>query len=179
MIAGVLLADSDTVVEGTAIAVLPWDEGEPLVAWQIAQMQRAGVEVVEVVLGANAEDVIPLVSADDVEPIVNDRWAEGEVASLRVGATATPRNTTTAVLVRITQPRSAEVIEAVLQEHLDAKARVTRPFSGDVPGWPVCIDADVLARVRNLPDGTDVEEVLREYDTLVVRIAGELRDLAG
>ena len=179
VIAGILLADSDLVVDGGPVALAPWGDGETLVEWQVAQLQAAGAEVVEVVVGAHAERIIPLVSGNDVEPIVNDRWAEGEAASLRVGGTATPRNTSTAVIVWAAQPRTADVIKAVLGEHVAAGARVTRPFSGDVPGSPVCIDAGVLARVRNLPDGADVEDVLREYDTLVVRVAGEMPDLGG
>jgi len=166
MIAGIVIADS-----GASAAAKPAEEGLTAVEWQVRELQAAGVEVIEVVVGADADEVVRLVAADDVEPIVNDRWQEGEAASWRVGATATPRNASTAVLVRVMQPRQAHVIRAVLDEHMAARSRVTRPFSGDVPGWPVCIDAEVLARVRNLPDGADVEDALRAYDTLVVRVS--------
>lgn len=178
MIAAILLADTDLEIEGTPLAVQRSDEGETLIEWQIAQLQQAGVEVVVAVLGHDAESLIPLISGNDVEPIVNDRWQDGEATSLRVGAAATPRHTETAVVVWLSRPREAAMIGVVLKEHQASGSRVTRPFSGDSPGSPVCIDALVLARVRNIGDGVDVEELLRDYDTLVVRVAGEMPDLS-
>jgi CTP:molybdopterin cytidylyltransferase MocA len=177
VIAGILLADGDLVHGGEPLALMRSDADETLIEWQVAEMQQAGVEVIEVVLGSQADRLIPLVSGNDVEPIVNDRWQEGEASSLRVGATATPRNTTTAVLVRLQQPRESAGIKTVLLQHIAAESTVSRPVAGDTPGWPVVINADVLARVRNLPDGVDIEDVLRDYDTLVVRIEGEMPDL--
>jgi CTP:molybdopterin cytidylyltransferase MocA len=178
MIAAIILADPDIGSDGTPVALRAWEGGASLIEWQIAQVQAAGVEVIVVVVGPYAERLIPLVSGDDVEPIVNDRWPAGEAASVRVGAIATPRNTTTAVIVWIARPRDEGTLRAVLDEHLAAGARVTRLFSGDAPGSPVCVDADVLARLRNLSDGAEIEDVLRSYDTLVVRQAGDLPDLA-
>ena len=178
MIAAILLADADLEIAGTPLALQLSDAGETLIEWQITQLQEAGVEVVVVVLGHGAESLIPLVFGNDVEPIVNDRWQDGEASSLRVGAVATPRNTDTADIVWLSRPREAAIVKAVLKEHLAAKSRVTRPFSGDSPGSPICIDAQVLARLRNLGDGVDVEALLRDYDTLVARVAGEMPDLA-
>jgi len=187
VIAAILLADTDLMLDGVAVALAPWEERETLIEWQIAQLQEAGAGVIQVVLGPHAERIIPLVSGNDVEPIVNDRWdevrtglvlaADGEAASLRVGATATPRNTTTAIIVWISRPRAAHMIKAVLDEHVAAGAKVSRLFSGDVLESPVCVDAEVLARMRNLPDGAGVDDVLREYDTLVVRVSGATPDL--
>ena len=174
MIAAIVLADAELEVDGEPVALRPWEGDGTLIEWQVGQLQAAGVEVV----GPHAERIIPLVSGNDLEPIVNDRWATGEAASLRVGATATPRNTTTAVIVWVSRPRGPDVIRAVLDEHLAAGAKVTRPFVGDIPGSPICIDAGVLARMRNLPDGGEAEDVLRSYDTLVVRWTGEMPDLA-
>jgi CTP:molybdopterin cytidylyltransferase MocA len=176
MIAAILLADRGRNPDGTPLA-LRQGERDALIEWQVAELFAGGVNVVEVVLGDGADEVIPLVSGDNVEPIVNDRWADGEASSLRVGATATPRNTDTAVIVWLRRPREAAVIEATLREHQDAGATVTRPFSGDTPGSPVCIDGTVLARVRNIADGVDVEEVLRDYDTLVVRVGATMVEL--
>jgi molybdenum cofactor cytidylyltransferase len=178
MIAAILIADTDLHVDGTPLALQLSDENETLIEWQIAQLQQAGVDVIEVVLGYGAEQLIPLCSGADVEPIINDRWQSGEASSLRVGATATPRNTTTAVILWLSRPRDVAVIKPLLDEHTAAKAVVTRPFSGDSPGSPVVFNADVLARVRNLPDTADIEDTLRDYDTLVVRVEGGLPDLA-
>jgi CTP:molybdopterin cytidylyltransferase MocA len=143
-----------------------------LVAWQADELRQAGAAVVIVVAGDRAEEIISAVTADGIEPIVNERWEAGESSSVRVGATATPRDTTAAVIVWLDQPCTSDVIRAVLEEHNAAKAHVARPFVGDLPAHPVCVDAGVLARLRNMADDERVDDVLREYDTLVVRTLG-------
>lgn len=177
MIAAILLADRDLLHEGRPLALMTSDEGVTLIEWQIGELKAAGVEVTEVVLGSWAEEIIGLVAGDDVEPIVNDRWREDSASSIRVGATATPRNTTTALLLQIHLPREAAVIDAVLREHEAANASVSRPVIGDEAEWPVAVDATVLARLRNIAEGAEIEDVLRDYDTLVVRTAGPLPNL--
>ena len=106
--AAILLAADDVLIDGVPVALLPWRDDETLIEFQVAQLQAAGVDVVEVVLGYEAERIIPLVALDNVEPIVNDRWREGAAGSLRVGATAVPRETETAIIVRVDEPRSAD-----------------------------------------------------------------------
>jgi CTP:molybdopterin cytidylyltransferase MocA len=64
-----------------------------LIEYQIEQVTAAGVRDVEVVLGYEAERVIPLVALDGVEAIIDANWRSGEVSSLRVGAAAVPRGT--------------------------------------------------------------------------------------
>ena len=147
--AAILLAASGATVEGTPLALLPWDGDDTLIEWQIEALRTAGCDVIEVVLGSDAERLIPLVARDDVEPIVHGAWHTDPEAAVRVGAVATPRDTLTAVIAGLAQPRPPALLRELLDAHADGGAPLTRPVYDGTPGWPVIVDAEVLSEVRN------------------------------
>ena len=93
----------------------PGTDDETLIEFEMRQLRAAGVDVIEVVLGAHADAIIPLVAADDVEPIVDDGWRAGEASWLRVGAAAVPRDTTRALIVHAGRPRPAALYRALIE----------------------------------------------------------------
>jgi len=151
-------------------ATLAWTGGDTLVEYQVAQLQAAGVDVIEVVLGADANRIIPLVARNDVEPIIDPRWREGIAASVRVGAAAVPRDTDTAIIVEVEQPRPADAYRRLLDEHRAHSAVITRPAFEGMPGTPIVVNRGVLAEARNLHDALGLE-------ALAVRHAHEIHDV--
>ncbi len=172
LIAAILLAAGDASIDGVPLALLPWDDGETLIEYNVAQLQAAGVDVVVVVLGYDSERIIPLVALDDVEPIVNARWQAGQAGSLRSGATAVPRDTEAAIIVRIDEPREAGVYRRLLDAHARSGAAITRPAFEGTPGTPIIIGRPVLAEVRNVTDAAG------GLDGILARHAGEIVDAA-
>lgn len=176
-VAAILLAAEATPRLGGPAALLPWGD-ETLVEYQIGQIREAGVDVIEVVLGVEAERVVPLVAADNVEPVVLPVRAAGMAGALRTGATAVPRDTSVAIVVDVRQPRPAEVYRRLLTLHREGTAEVTRPAFRGVVGAPAVVSAAVLAELRNVTDDhAGIEWVLRkhawpaatvDYDTDVV-----------
>jgi molybdenum cofactor cytidylyltransferase len=165
----ILIASDGALIEGVPIALLPWRDDETLIEFQVAQLLDAGVDVVEVVLGFEAEHIIPLVARDNVEPIVNDRWREGVAGSIRVGATAVPRETDTAIVVRVDEPRSAGVYRRLLDEHRRTGAPITQASSGS----PIVVSRAMLAELRNVTDGGGLEAVLARQAEETVQVAFE------
>ncbi|MBI5288372.1 MAG: hypothetical protein HY873_05325, partial [Chloroflexi bacterium] len=53
MIAAILLAADELMLDGAPAALSPWQDRETLIEWQIAELQKAGADVIEVVLGAH------------------------------------------------------------------------------------------------------------------------------
>ena len=126
-IAAILLAAESARTGGEAVALAPSDDGETLVEWQIAELLEAGVNVVEVVLGCDAERIIPLVAADNVEPIVHSGWEHDHAGGVRIGATAVPRDTNTAIIVDIARPaRRAHLLGAPRSARGDRRFRDAR-----------------------------------------------------
>ena len=172
VIAAILLAAGDASIDGVPLALLPWDDGETLIEYHVAQLRAAGVDVIEVVLGYEAERIIPLVALDDVEPIVNARWQDGEAGSLRVGATAVPRDTSAAIVVRIDEPREAGVYRQLLDEHARSGAAITRPAFEGTPGTPIIVERAVLAELRNATDAAGgLDGILARHATEIVEVA--------
>ena len=153
-VAAVLLAAGGSERMGQPKALLPWIGGETLVEYQVAQLLAAGVEVVAVVVGDDADRVIPLVARDGVEPIVNERWRDGRAGSVRVGTAAVPRDTDTALIVNVDQPRPAAVYRALLDAHLAGAAQVTRAVHAGAHGHPIVLSRAALAEARNVVDET-------------------------
>ena len=146
-IAAILLAADELVIDGTPVALLPWGDASTLIEYQIDELQAAGVDAIEVVLGFNGETLIPLVARENVEPLVNPRWRD-TASSLRVGAAAVPRDTEYALIVRLEEPRPSHVNRALLEAHRGV-GQITRPAFQDAPGAPIVAGYDALAALRN------------------------------
>lgn len=172
-VAAILLAAEATPELGGPAALLAWGH-ETLVEYQIGQLRAAGVDVIEVVLGADAEQVIPVVAADNVEPVVLPARAAGAAGALRTGATAVPRETTVAVVADMRQPRPAEVYRRLLRSHAEAEAAVARPAFRGAAGAPAVVSGAVLAELRNVTDDrAGLEAVLRRHGESTATVAWE------
>jgi len=171
LVAAIVLAAGTPGSAQPPAALLPWDGDDTLIEYQVAQLQAAGVDVIEVVLGDAAERVIALVAADDVEPIVNPRWSEGVAGSVRAGAAAVPRDTETAIVVNVEEPRPAEVYRRLLDEHHAHGAAITRPTFEGTPGTPTVLGRAALAEARNLIDDAP------GLRAIIDRHAGDIRDV--
>ncbi len=151
VVAGIVLAAADARVDGVAVPLIPVSTDDTLLEWQVREMQRAGVDVIEVVLGFQADGLIPLVSHDDVEPVVDARWESGPGSWLRTGASATPRDTVAAVVLDITEPRPAAVIRRALEARSPGVDLVCASHAGgDASPW--VLDASPLAALRTTRD---------------------------
>jgi CTP:molybdopterin cytidylyltransferase MocA len=171
VIAAILLAADDIRIDGTLLSLLPFGDDQTLIEYHIMQLQAAGVEVIEVVLGCEAEAVIPLVARDNVEPIVNERWLNGEATSIRVGATAVPRDTEAAIVIRIDEPRPVDVIRRLLDEHLAGGAMLTRASHDGSGGAPIVAGRMVLSELRNVTHPGGLDAVLARHEDELVDVA--------
>lgn len=170
--AAILLSTDGAEIDGVPLALLPWREDETLIEYHVAQLQAAGVDVIEVVLGHEAERIIPLVARDNVEPIVDGRWQAGAASGVRAGATAVPRDTEAAIIVRVDEPRPMGVYRRLLDEHLRSGAAITRPAFEGTPGAPIVVDRTLLAELRNATDAAG------GLDGILARHASEIHNVA-
>lgn len=151
IVAGIVLAAADALVDDVAVPLISLSADDTLLEWQVREMQRAGIDVIEVVLGCQADVMIPLVSRDDVEPVVDARWKSGPGSWLRTGASATPRDSVAAVVLDITEPRPAAVIRRVLEARSPGVDLVCASCAGaDASPW--VLDALPLAVLRTMRD---------------------------
>ena len=87
MIAGCVLAAGDSTRFGSPKQLAELD-GRPLLEHTLAAMGQAGLDRVVVVLGAEADRIMDRVDLKGAEPVVCERWEEGQSASLASGLAA-------------------------------------------------------------------------------------------
>ncbi len=123
--------------------------GRPLLEWALRAMAASPVERRVVVLGSGAEAVVEEVDLHGAEPVVSDRWEEGQSASLAVGLAALDGAEATVVTLG-DQPRMRpEAIARVIGARGNGCTAVRATYGGE-PGHPVLLERELFARLRDV-----------------------------
>jgi molybdenum cofactor cytidylyltransferase len=131
---------------GKQLAML---DGRPLLEHAVRAMMAAPLGRVLVILGAGAEDVIAGVDLHGAEPLVCERWEEGQSASLACGL-AELADYEAVVVTLGDQPRvSPDAIRRVIASRGNRAAAVRATYGGE-PGHPVLLEHELFERLRNV-----------------------------
>ena len=123
---------------------------EGWLARAVDALTDGGCARVTVVLGASAEEALPLLEGTGATAVVAADWAEGMSASLRAGLTALEGTDAEAALVTLVDlpDVSAAVVARVLRAGAGS-ATLRRAAYGGEPGHPVLIGRDHWAGVAH------------------------------
>jgi CTP:molybdopterin cytidylyltransferase MocA len=145
--------------------------GRPLLEYAIeAQSRVPAIERIVVVLGAHAEQVVREVDLLDAEPVVCERWAEGQAASLRRGLDELEG--AEAVIVTLgDQPGITPQVVAMILERVDSPELAARAVYEGRPGHPVMIKRELFPRVRELRGDVGARPVLEAVGAREVEVA--------
>jgi molybdenum cofactor cytidylyltransferase len=148
MIGGVVLAAGAGTRFGGGKQLAEY-QGRPLLEHALRAMAASPVGRVVVVLGAGADDVVANVDLHRAEPVVCDRWEEGQSASLASGL-AELADAEAVVVTLGDQPHmSPEAIARVIAARGDGVAAVRATYRGE-PGHPVLLEHGLFERLRNV-----------------------------
>jgi nicotine blue oxidoreductase len=163
VIAGIVLAAGAGTRFGGGKQLAELD-GRPLLESVLRTMADSRLERVVVVLGAGAEDVRARVDLHGAEPLVCDRWAEGQSASLACGLGAVAD--ADAVVVALgDQPRvRPEAIRRVVEARGGGAAVVRATYGGE-PGHPLLLEHELLDRLRDVTGDHGARNVLMSVGT--------------
>jgi CTP:molybdopterin cytidylyltransferase MocA len=112
-------------------------------------MTASPVGRVVVVLGAGAEDVIAQVDLHGAEPIVCERWEEGQSASLAFGLGALSECDAIVVTLGDLPNLSTNAIRRVIAARGDGVEAVRATYAGE-PGHPVLLERELFERLRDV-----------------------------
>ena len=113
----------------------------------VAALAEGGCPVVAVVLGASAEEALPLLDGTHAVPVVAGEWAEGMGASLRAGLEAVGPSPADAVVVSLVDLPDVDArVVARLVADADAATLRRASYAGRV-GHPVVLGRDHWAGV--------------------------------
>ena len=147
MIAGLVLAAGAGERFGATkqLAIL---DGRPLLEHGLAAMAQAGLDRLIVVLGSRADDVLAGVNLHGAEPVVCDRWGEGQAASLACGLSSLEENSNGALeAVVVALGDQPGLATGAVHRVLAARGRkpAVRATYGGEPGHPVVLERSLLA----------------------------------
>ena len=124
-------------------------DGRPLLEHSIQAMTASPVGRVVVVLGAAAESVIAHVDFHGAEPIVTDRWEEGQSASLAYGLAELSDCEAVVVTLGDLPRLSTDAIRRVIAARGDGVEAIRATYAGE-PGHPVLLEREFFERLRDV-----------------------------
>jgi CTP:molybdopterin cytidylyltransferase MocA len=124
-------------------------DGRPLLEHAVQAMTESPVGRVVVVLGAGAESVIARVDLHGAEPVLCERWEEGQSASLACGLAELPDCEAVVVTLGDLPHLSTNAIRRVIAARGEGIEAVRATYSGE-PGHPVLLERELIERLRDV-----------------------------
>jgi CTP:molybdopterin cytidylyltransferase MocA len=158
MIAGVVLAAGGSSRFGRQAKQLAELDGRPLLEHVLATLSHTELERVIVVLGAEADRILAEVDLHGAEPVVCERWEEGQAASLACGL-AEVQDAEAVVVCLGDQPGvSAEAVQRVLAAR--SRAGAVRATYDGRPGHPVLLEHSQISELRDVTGDVGARNVI-------------------
>jgi molybdenum cofactor cytidylyltransferase len=137
--------------------------GRPLLEHALRAMAASPVDRVAVVLGAGAEDVLAAIDLHGAEPLVCERWEEGQSASLACGLAHFSDAEAVAVTLGDQPYVPPDAIRRVLGARGEAPA--VRATYGGRPGHPVVLEERLFGRLRDVSGDHGARHLLMKVRT--------------
>jgi molybdenum cofactor cytidylyltransferase len=139
-------------------------EGRPLLEHALLAMAGAGLDRVLVVLGARADEIQAGVDLHGAEPVLCERWDEGQSVSLACGL-ALVADADAVVVTLGDQPRvPTEAISRIVAARGEGATAVRATYDGD-PGYPLLLEHELLARLRDVTGDRGARNLLMSVPT--------------
>ncbi len=143
--------------------LLPW-LGVTLIEHQARCLLDAGCAEVVAVLGHRAEEIAPYVHGPAVRVAVNPEYAKGKTTSIKAGLRAIDPAADAILFLAVDQPRTADLIAAVIESHRKSGAPITSPRFGGRGGHPLIFDASLKGELEAITEeGHGIQEVYQRH----------------
>jgi molybdenum cofactor cytidylyltransferase len=173
MIAGLVLAAGEGARFGSEPKQLAEFRGRPLLEHAIAaQCHVPELQRVVVVLGAYAERIMAAVDFMRAEPVVCERWREGQAASLRFGLDAL-RGADRVLVTLGDEP----LITTEVVARFAGQPPGTRALYNGRPGHPVVLGPEQIGALLSLTGDRGAREMLGGADVELGGLGDLSRDI--
>ncbi len=145
--------------------------GRTLVEHAIDRVRAAGVDTILVVVGAHAAQIGPLVEAAGAQPVVNERWTDGQGTSVAAGVRRLAGLDPTPESVLLTPCDLPHVDPDHLRRLTDLVRRgdadIAATRHGDAAGAPACFAASWFDRLADLSGDVGARSIIDPADPRV------------
>lgn len=165
MLAGLILAAGSGSRFGSESKLLAQLDGRPLLEHAVrAHCGVAGLERIAVVLGSRAQEILESVDWGRAEPVIFERWSEGQAASLRAGVEYLfgALGASKAIVTLGDEPL---ITSTVIARFLDEPPSTSAVYHGR-PGHPVVLGREQAAALSQLTGDRGARRLLEGARTI-------------
>lgn len=140
--------------------------GATLIEHVVAEVHQWPVDLVIVVLGPDAEEILERTDLGDAMIVIDLEWGEGEAASLRVGIDTLYRldEYDTLVFIHADQPGSrGEEVLRLLEKHSESHRQAVVPKYRYATGHPVVLSDMLWSRLVSMEGTAGVDQALQAH----------------
>lgn len=158
---------------GSALSFLTECGGRSLLGRTLADVSTWPVELVVVVLGADAEELVDVVDFDEATVVLDPDWTEGIASMTRAGIDVLSREGDFAAVI-ITYGDLPGITAADVTPLFDAfrktRARTVVPRYRYQTGPPIVVSAELWDRLLGLEGDSDVEQLIQVHPEWVEEV---------
>lgn len=171
MIGAIVLAAGFSTRMGRPKASLPLGDGTFL-GRILATLDAAGIEVVRVVLGGDAEAIAGEHGLAPPRLVVNPRPQDGMLSSARAGVLSLPDGLEAFLLWPVDHPLvRADTVRAIVVAAATGRSPVVVPSHAGKRGHPVLFAERLRTEILAAPDAVGARAVVRAHGTESVEVA--------
>ena len=167
----VLAAGAGTRMGGRIKQLLPW-RGKTLIENAIAIATQSVVRETIIVLGAHADNILPVVEKLPVRIVSNPAWAQGHSTSIRAGINALASDIDAAIFINADQPLlTSDVVNRIIQRFRETDAPIIVPIFAGKRASPVLFQRQYFPELAALRDEQGGRELLAKYQAERIEFA--------
>jgi molybdenum cofactor cytidylyltransferase len=146
-------------------------QGIPLLRRAVDAAARGGCDLVIVVLGADRERYLPVLTGTAAHVVHNPDFGGGMSGSIRVGIEAVPEEAQAVVIMLADQPRIDEsVVTRLIETYRVSGKKIVACTYGGVHGVPVLFDRALFLELLVLEGDQGARQVMATYPNHVATV---------
>ena len=172
MIWAIVLAAGESRRMGRPKLLLPYGD-KTIIETVVQNVVSSRADGAVVVLGGHRQEIEEKVRGFAVKRVINRRYQEGMLSSVRRGLLALPASARAAVFILADQPEVASsVIDLMIEAYCREKKGIVLPVYRKKRGHPLLIDLKYRREIESLSPDIGLRGLLREHrdDILEVRV---------
>ena len=177
MISAILTSAGESTRMGTPKPLLKWPDANlgrdvKLIEYQISQLSASNIDQIIVVLGYKADQIVNYLAGDNVSYVINNNYKKGKSGSIKTGLNLVDDAAQAILLIAIDQPRSASLINKVIDSHRWDQRQITSPTHLGKGGHHIIFSADLKAELLSITENKQgIRDVIIRNEQSVQRIA--------
>ncbi|MBJ6802237.1 molybdenum cofactor cytidylyltransferase [Geomonas propionica] len=172
-VAGIILAAGEGSRMGTTKQLLPF-RGKSILEWVVQSALASTLHRVVVVVGHEAERIVPLIEGGGVEVALNPEYRRGQSSSLNCGLRSLGPETDAALFLLGDQPLiTPAVIDSLIRAYRCSAHPIVMPVYQGRRGNPVLFDRETFPAMMELPADCGARPLFEKYRERLLKVPVE------